>query len=130
MDSLSPRETPYHIAVGNAALCITAKSAAKCSDGSKATEAIEAGQRRMSALLPKATVSNQAANLSLSANSDNMHRSKSSRYSITSSARPSSGNEIVKPSERAVLRLSTNSIFVDCTTGRSAGFSPLRIRPV
>src|SRR5262245_36449008 len=29
----------------------------------------------------------------------------------------------------AVCRLMTNSSFVDCTTGRSPGFSPLRIRP-
>jgi putative tryptophan/tyrosine transport system substrate-binding protein len=30
----------------------------------------------------------------------------------------------------AVLRLMTNSIFVDCWTGSSAGFSPLRMWPV
>jgi hypothetical protein len=30
----------------------------------------------------------------------------------------------------AVLRLTTNSNFVGCTTGRSAGFSSLRIWPV
>ena len=30
----------------------------------------------------------------------------------------------------AVLRLRTSSIFADCWTGRSAGFSPLRILPV
>ena len=30
----------------------------------------------------------------------------------------------------AVLRLITNSNFVGCTTDRSAGFSPLRMRPV
>ena len=33
------------------------------------------------------------------------------------------------PSALAVLRLITNSNLVDCTTGRSAGLSPLRIRP-
>src|SRR5262249_15392623 len=34
------------------------------------------------------------------------------------------------PSVLAVLKLITNSNLVDLCTGRSAGFSPLRIRPV
>jgi SRSO17 transposase len=34
-----------------------------------------------------------------------------------------------KPSALAVLSLTPNSNLVDCTTGRSARFSPLRIRP-
>src|SRR5438046_10001665 len=51
-------------------------------------------------------------------------------HSITSSARPSSVIGTVRPSILAVLRLITNSTFVDCWTGRSAGFSPLRTRPV
>src|SRR5262245_3741900 len=49
-------------------------------------------------------------------------------HSITSSARPSSASGTVKPSARAVLRLMTNSNFVGCCTGSSAGFSPLRMR--
>ena len=48
-------------------------------------------------------------------------------YSITSSARPSTDGGIVSPSAFAVLRLMTNSNFVGCSTGRSAGFAPLRI---
>src|SRR5262249_6570266 len=51
-------------------------------------------------------------------------------HSITSSARPESGSGTVMPSALAVLRFRISSTFVDCTTGRSAGFSPLRIRPV
>ena len=51
-------------------------------------------------------------------------------YSITSSARPSSASGIVRPSALAVLILMSNSIFVACCTGKLAGFSPLRIRPV
>src|SRR5262245_23573368 len=51
-------------------------------------------------------------------------------YSITSSARASSVGGTVRPSALAVLRLMISSTFVDCWTGRSAGFSPLRIRPV
>src|SRR5262245_52116248 len=50
-------------------------------------------------------------------------------HSITSSARPSSDNGIVKPSALAVFKLMTNSTFVACWTGKSAGFSPLRITP-
>src|SRR5262245_36144943 len=52
------------------------------------------------------------------------------RHSITSSARPNSVIGKERPSDFAVLRLMTNSVFVDCWTGRSAGLSPLTIRPV
>src|SRR5271157_3037182 len=47
-------------------------------------------------------------------------------YSITSSARPSSVIGKVSPSVLAVLRLTTNSTFTTCWTGKSAGFAPLR----
>src|SRR6516165_4151914 len=50
-------------------------------------------------------------------------------HSITSSARPSSGNGIVRPSVLAVLRLMISSTLVSCWTGMSAGLSPLRMRP-
>src|SRR5262249_16092429 len=50
-------------------------------------------------------------------------------HSITSSARASSLSGTSRLSALAVLRLSTSSNLVDCTTGRSAGFSPLRMRP-
>src|SRR5262249_36615291 len=48
-------------------------------------------------------------------------------YSIPSSARPSSDCGIVKPRALAVLRLITKSNLLGCSTGRSAGFAPLRI---
>src|SRR5262245_46361775 len=48
-------------------------------------------------------------------------------HSITSSARPSSVMGKVMPSALAALRLRTNSIFTACSTGRSAGLTPLRI---
>jgi hypothetical protein len=51
----------------------------------------------------------------------------STRYSITWSARPSTDGGIVSPRARAVFRLMTNSNFVGCSTGRSAGLAPLRI---
>src|SRR5215813_1486061 len=50
-------------------------------------------------------------------------------HSMTSSARPDSGSGTVMPSALAVLRLMISSTFVDCWTGRSAGFSPFRILP-
>ena len=47
-------------------------------------------------------------------------------HSITSSARASSVGGTSRPSALAVIRLMTNSNLVDCKTGRSAGFAPLR----
>jgi len=52
------------------------------------------------------------------------------RYSITSSAATSSLSGTVMPSILAVEALMTNSNLLDCTTGKSAGFAPLRMRPV
>ena len=49
------------------------------------------------------------------------------RYSITSSARTRIESGIVNPIAFAVLRLRTISNFVACSTGRSAGFAPLKI---
>src|SRR5262245_48199728 len=48
-------------------------------------------------------------------------------YSITSSARASTAGGTWRPSVLAVLRLMTSSYFVGACTGRSAGFSPLRM---
>ena len=49
-------------------------------------------------------------------------------YSITSSARARSDGGTLRPSALAVLRLMTSSYLVGACTGRSAGFSPLRMR--
>src|SRR5215469_10493717 len=49
-------------------------------------------------------------------------------HSITSSARASSAGGISRPSAFAVLRLMTSSYLVGACTGRSVGFSPLRMR--
>src|SRR5262249_54641015 len=51
-------------------------------------------------------------------------------HSITSSAATSSLSGTVMPSIRAVWWLMTSSNLVDCSTGNSAGFAPLRMRPV
>src|SRR6516225_606219 len=52
---------------------------------------------------------------------------RTARHSITSSARASTVSGTVRPSARAVLRLIVSSYFEACSTGRSAGFAPLRI---
>jgi len=49
-------------------------------------------------------------------------------YSITSLAWASSDGGKVRPSVLAVLRLITSSYLVGACTGRSPGFSPLRMR--
>ena len=49
-------------------------------------------------------------------------------HSITSSARLSTVCGIARPSVLAAFRFTTSSYFVGACTGRSAGFSPLRIR--
>src|SRR5262245_913036 len=51
-------------------------------------------------------------------------------HSITSSAVICMISGTVRPSALAVLRLITSSNLVGCTTGRSAGFAPLRMCPV
>ena len=59
--------------------------------------------------------------------SDELHRSKIARYSITSSAATSNVCGTARPRVLAVLRLMTNSNFVGCSTGKSAGLAPRRI---
>src|SRR5436190_1802758 len=51
---------------------------------------------------------------------------KSLAYWMISSARRSRESGIVRPSAWAVLRLTTNSNFVGCSTGRSPGLAPFR----
>src|SRR5262249_18393151 len=52
-----------------------------------------------------------------------------SDHSITWSARASSDGGTSRPSSFAVLRLIASSYLVGACTGRSAGFSPFRMRP-
>jgi hypothetical protein len=51
-------------------------------------------------------------------------------HSITLSASASSLSGIVRPSILAVSALMTSSNLLDCTTGKSVGLAPLRMRPV
>src|SRR5262245_52805349 len=50
-------------------------------------------------------------------------------YSITSSASAISLSGMLRPSALAVVLLMISSNLVGCSTGRSAGLAPLRIRP-
>src|SRR5439155_3588669 len=51
-------------------------------------------------------------------------------HSITSSAATSSLSGTVRPTTRAAWALITSSNLDACTTGRSAGLAPFRMRPV
>jgi hypothetical protein len=57
------------------------------------------------------------------------NRNKAAPYSISSSASNCIELGTESPSTFAALRLITNSNLVDRCTGRSAGFSPLMMRP-
>src|SRR5262249_54023309 len=50
------------------------------------------------------------------------------RCSITWSARSSSGGGVVRPTASGVLALMKSSNVVACSTGRSPGFAPFRMR--
>ena len=70
------------------------------------------------------------AALTLCATSGLTQCSKTHPHSITSSARSCIAvQRISMPSALAVFRLITNSNLLDCPTGKSAGFSPLRNPP-
>jgi hypothetical protein len=88
-----------------------------------------ATQKRTAGLLQPDTAVLVHCRLGSSKPSRLMHRSKPPLYSITSSARPSSESGGLIPSASALLRFKNNSTFVLNWTGRSAGFSPFKIRP-
>jgi hypothetical protein len=96
--------------------------------GSIAPDRPDRDARPMSAPPPIAVKHWQRSATPLCAKRRHMHRTKDYRYSITSSAMASSLSGTVSPSALAVLRLITSSYLVGACTGRSAGFSPLRMR--
>jgi hypothetical protein len=59
---------------------------------------------------------------------DSCTATKTWRHLITSVARATSIGETARPNRLAVLRLIANSNLTGAWTGRSAGFSPFRIR--
>ena len=86
------------------------------------------GARLMSACPPTAAQKRTFNHFGLVPQPDSCSAAKKQRYSITSSARASSMGGGISPSAWAVFRLMTVSNLVGCSTGRSAGFSPLNIR--
>jgi hypothetical protein len=84
----------------------------------------------MSALPPKADIAECDRHVRFVPKADILRCGKKRRYSITSSARADRLGGTSMPSALAAFRLMTNSNLLDCTTGRSAGFSPLSTRPV
>src|SRR5262249_14215689 len=87
-----------------------------------------ASQKVMSALPRKQTCAVQLGTSALGQKRTHATQQKDC-YSITSSALASSDAGTVRPSILVILVLMTKSNLVDCTTGRSAGLAPLRIRP-
>ena len=77
----------------------------------------------MFAYPPKLIVTADIPGRQLRARKRHMQCGNIAAYSITS-ARASSVAGTSRPSALAALRLMISSIFVDCTTGRSAGFAP------
>ena len=77
----------------------------------------------MSASPPKADIGEPATGCPLCANSGQWPA-----YSMTSSARASTVAGNSSPIALAVFELITSSYLVGACTGRSAGFSPLRMR--
>src|SRR5262245_1479184 len=86
--------------------------------------------RNISALPPRADVGADIVERPLCARSGCEQSQQGSAYSITSSAMLSNVGGTVMPSILAVWALMSSSNLVDCTTGRSAGFAPLRMRLV
>ena len=79
--------------------------------------------RSMSALPPKADMDHHGRDVRFVPKAD-----MAPGHSITSSARESTDGGTVRPSALAVFRLITVSNLVGACTGRSAGFSPFRMR--
>src|SRR5262249_3876294 len=98
--------------------------------GSNAPHQTEATRTFMYAVPALATANSMRQHRQSCANSvpDALRKYESVFYSITSSASASSLSGILRPSALAVLRLMTSSYLVGACTGRSPGFSPLRIR--
>src|SRR5262245_17897080 len=81
----------------------------------------------LSGLAPKSGQNADNSPCPLCAKNGHMHRSKKHRYSITSSARSRIDVGTDTPIALEVFRSRANSKLVDCSTGKSDGFAPLRI---
>ena len=98
--------------------------------GSSSTDRLQRCKRSMSAAPRKRPLGRKPAARRSGPGAHSRAASNQYLYSIISSARPLNGSGTVMPSTLAVLRLMYSSTFAACWTGSSAGFSPLRIRPV
>ena len=76
----------------------------------------------MSALPPKADMCGATSNVRFGPKAD------IGLHSISSSVSAMSVEGMVNPSFLAVLRLITNSNLIGCSTGKSEGLAPLKIR--
>src|SRR5262249_51841232 len=128
MRSLNPRATSYHIVFGNAALCSTAKLIVDHLLWVKSGGDDRAGSTVYVRFAPIAVELLSRGGAPLRAISGREQSQPANRYSITSSARASTVAGSSKPSVLAVFRLITSSYLEGACTGRSAGFSPLRMR--
>jgi len=86
------------------------------------------GARGLSASLRKRTCANSQRYVCFVPFATERSAAKSTAYSITSSARSRNDSGIFRPRAFAVLTLTTSSNLVGCSTGRSDGFAPCRIR--
>jgi hypothetical protein len=78
-------------------------------------------------LYPRKRTSELSRAMSALCQKETFRRGEERRYSITSSASNRIELGTSMPRALAVFRLMRNSNLVDCRTGRSAGFAPLRI---
>ena len=96
--------------------------------GHKPRKAAEAVRPCTSAALPKADVNSRHGFRRLVPNPDSCTAAKDTGgHSITSSTAASSVGEMSRPRALAVVRFTTRSNLIGCSTGMSPGFVPRRI---
>ena len=114
------RQRKRHVRFGSLADICSAKGHVRFAPNSDRESGFP--HKVMSALPPKADMCGAASDVRYWPKAD------IAPYSITTSAVASSAGDIASPSALAVLKFITSSYFVGACTGRSAGFSPLRMR--
>src|ERR1022692_204236 len=93
-----------------------------------ATDMFDLQPPRHISTLPNSDLILRRSEMTRCAISGLMHRNKQHLYSITSSANNRNDSGIVRPSDLAVFRLTTNWNLVGNCTGSSPGFAPRRMR--
>jgi hypothetical protein len=124
---LRPRSAPYHIVDAGAVVHHSKIARAMTGSGHFSPLPYRNSAGRFTS---GSSRNSDKAALTLRATTGLMRCSKKHFYSITSSARASNAAGTSTPIVFAVCRLMTNSNFVARRIGRSAGFAPLRMRPV